>query len=377
MDASSPRVLVVGGGIAGTCTAIALHRQGFAPALVEARPQPPTEGAAIVLHANGVRALRQLGLACGLDAAAAVVSRWDFYDQDCGPLCSTDLTTLWAGVGPCLAVTRNKLMQLLWDAATGLHRRFACAVTGVRQTDDNVRVRFGDGSTHEYDLVVGADGIRSTIRRLAVSSAAPRTTGTIGWRSVVTGRLAGVEHLNLLLGNGRFFGLVPVGDEHTYGFAGTTRPLSHGGESLRPLDRLRTQFAGFGGPVPDYLDRLVDDAALHSGPVERVELDCWHRGRIVLVGDAAHAMPPHMGQGGCLAAEDALVLAEELARSDAVPSALQAYTTRRRPRVERVGKDSDAAAAAWLLPAAVRNPVLRDRGDQILQERYRYLLPPP
>jgi FAD-dependent urate hydroxylase len=330
-----------------------------------------------VLHGNGVRALRRLGLGPALDDAAAAVSRWDFRDQDGGLLCSTDLGMLWTGVGPCLALTRTRLMQILWDATTGLSRRFGCAVTGVRQTDDDVRVDFGDGSTHGYDLVVGADGVRSTIRRLAVSPAAPRSTGTIGWRSVVTGRLPGVEHLDVLLGEGCFFGLAPVGDGHTYGFAGTTRPLDRGKDPLRPVDRLRNQFACFGGPVPDYLARLDDHSALHTGPVEGVELDRWHRGRIVLVGDAAHALPPHMGQGGCLAAEDALVLAEELAGSDTVPSALQAFTARRRPRVNRVCKGSDAAASAWLLPEAVRNPVLRDRGDQILQERYRCLLAPP
>jgi 2-polyprenyl-6-methoxyphenol hydroxylase-like FAD-dependent oxidoreductase len=360
------RILIVGGGIAGLSAAIALRQCGFTPELVESRAGPPAEGAAITLHGNGVRALRTLGLGPALDAAAAVVPRWACHDQHGDLLCQTDLTALWEGVAPCLGITRSLLLGILLGSAAEVPLRFGCTVAGLRQDDSRVRVAFADGSSRDYDLVVGADGIGSTVRRSAVRDVAPTRTSKVGWRTVVTGRPAGVEHLVLLLGEGCFLGLVPVGGGNTYGFAGTDA----GEEPL--ADRL----AGFGGPAPDFLARL-DATTVHGAPIGGVTLDRWYDRRVVLVGDAAHATLPHMGQGGSLAVEDALVLADELAGAETLPAALHAHTRRRRPRVDWVHEQSRRAAAAWMLPAAVRDAALRAHGDHLLQERYRPLLSAP
>lgn len=355
------RILVVGAGIAGLATAVALQRHGFRPEVVEARARPPMEGAAITVHGNGVRALRALGVGDALDAAGAVVPRWACHDRGGALLCETDLAALWDGVAPCVGVTRHLLTAILQEAAADVPLRFACRVTGLRQ-DDHVGVTFGDGSCRDYDLVVGADGIGSTVRRLAVSDVVPSRTPTFGWRCVVAGRPAGVDHLVLLLGEGCFVGLVPVGGGRTYGFAGANAA----GAPLR--DRLTE----FGGPVPEFLARLGDTTP-HIAPLCSVTLDRWHDRRVVLVGDAAHAAYPHMGQGGSLAVEDALVLADELAHADTLASALDAHARRRRPRVEWVQEQSSRAAAAWALPTAERDAALRAHGDRLLQERYRPL----
>jgi len=357
------RILVVGAGIAGLATAVALRRRGFTPEIVEARAAPPAEGAAITLHGNGVRALRALGVGPALDAAGAVVPRWACHDRHGALLCRTDLAALWDGVAPCVGITRNLLTGILMGAAAEVPLRFGCRVTGLRQDDRRVRVAFGDGSCGDYELVVGADGIGSTVRRLAVSDVVPTRTPTVGWRCVVAGRPAGVEHLVLLLGEGCFLGLVPVGGGQTYGFAGTS-------SADAPL---QSRFADFGGPVPDFLARLDAATAPHVAPIAFVTLDRWYDRRVVLVGDAAHATHPHMGQGGSLAVEDALVLADELARADTLPSALSAHARRRRPRVDWVQEQSRRAAAAWAQPAAERDATLRANGDRLLQERYRVL----
>ena len=107
------------------------------------------------------------------------------------------------------------------------------------------------------------------------------------------------------------------------------------------------------------------------------EPDLWHQGRVVLVGDAAHAAPPHMGEGGAMAMEDAVVLAELLRSAATVESALERYAARRRPRAQWVQEQSRIAARAWVLPPAVRDAALRERGDQMLRDRYRPLIPPP
>jgi len=279
-------------------------------------------------------------------------------------------------VGPCLGITRVRLQEILLAAAAAVPHRLGAAVTSLTQDGERVSVGFGDGTSGDYDLVVGADGIHATVRGLAVSPVTPDYAGTMAWRSVIPARPPGVTHLAMLMGEGCFFGLVPVGDGQTYGFAGVDAERFDDPLPGR-LERFRRRFAGFGGPVPAYLDALERDEQLHAGPIEWVEPDRWHEGRVVLVGDAAHAAPPHMGEGGAMAMEDAVVLAELLRSADTVESALEGYAARRRPRTQWVQDQSRIAARAWVLPPAVRNGALRERGDQMLRDRYRPLIPPP
>jgi FAD-dependent urate hydroxylase len=126
------------------------------------------------------------------------------------------------------------------------------------------------------------------------------------------------------------------------------------------------------------LDSLNAADPVHVGAVEWISLDRWHAGRVVIIGDAAHAAPPHMGEGGSLAVEDALVLAQELREGDTIQTALlQAYEARRRPRINWVQEQSLAAAREWGLPPAVRDSVLGEHGDQALRERYEPLRAEP
>jgi 2-polyprenyl-6-methoxyphenol hydroxylase-like FAD-dependent oxidoreductase len=371
------RILIVGGGIAGLSVATALHRQGFNPALVERSTTWPAVGAGINLPANGVRVLRALGLGDAVDRTAAVVHRWAFFDQQGELLCETDLEDLWRDVGPCLGITRVRLQQaLLSGAVTVVPHRLGVSLTALTQSDDQICASFSDGSSGDYDLVVGADGIHSTVRQLTVASSVPAYAGQMVWRSVIPTRPPGMVEMMVLLGDGCFFGLVPMGEGCTYGFGAVD------GERFEDplpgrLERFRLRFAEFGTPVPAYLAVLQSDEQLHFGAIEWVDLDEWHRGRVVLIGDAAHAGPPHMGEGGCMAMEDALVLAAVLRSEDSLESALEAYVRRRRPRADWVQSQSRAAARGWVLPPAARNAALRERGDQMFRDRYRPLIPAP
>lgn len=143
------------------------------------------------------------------------------------------------------------------------------------------------------------------------------------------------------------------------------------------LARLRERFAGFGEIVQEYLAALESDRQIHCSAIEWVEQDVWCVGRVVLIGDAAHASSPMMGQGGCLAMEDAYVLAEVLRSATSVELALDTYISRRRPRVQWVRQESEAVANSFRLPLATRNAALRAHGDQQMQERFRPLIPTP
>jgi 2-polyprenyl-6-methoxyphenol hydroxylase-like FAD-dependent oxidoreductase len=244
------------------------------------------------------------------------------------------------------------------------------------QDNRRVSVRFSDGSTGDYDLVVGADGIKSTVRGLTLTAAAPSDLGAMNWRSIAPIRPAGLNGLQMHLGDGCTFGLVPVGAGRTYGFAYVIEPRFHDPVEGR-LERLRKRFAAFGARVQEYLASLERDDQVICSAMEWMELKKWHIGRVVLVGDAAHASSPMMGQGGCMAMEDACVLADELRAAATLDDALASYVKRRKSRVEWVQHQSMEVGKILAVPSSIRNAGLRKRGNEAMQARFGALVPAP
>ncbi len=369
-------VLIVGGGIAGLTLARALHRRGFAVELVERGTEWRAEGGGIAVQANGVRMLRTLGLDAAVEQAGARLPRWSFCDQAGEILSDNDLKALWGDVGLCIGIERMRLQQVLVAGVQGVACRLGTSISSLTQHDDRVSVTFSDASSGVYDLVVGADGISSTVRTLMLGTISPAYTGAMAWRSISPIRPRDLTSLRFLLGENRFFGLCPVGNGRTYGFGNITEPRTHEPMAGR-LDRLRFRFAGFGEIVQEYLAALERDEQIHCGPVDWLALEKWHSGRVVLIGDAAHASSPMMGQGGCMAMEDACVLAESLLGKATLADAIECYVVRRRPRVNWVHQESEAVARSFRLPPAVRNHALRQHGEQMFQRRFKPLVAAP
>jgi len=370
------RILVVGGGIAGLTAAAALSRIGFATELVERQPTWQALGAGFLVHGNGMRMLRALDLAEGVEQAGAFVSRWTFCDDQGELLSDTSLESVWGNAGPCVGIERAKLQRALLPGVAGLRCRLGTSVTSLVQHEHLVSVEFSDGSTENYDLVVGADGIRSTVRALTLTRAAPTDLGAMNWRSVAPIRPAGVAGFQMHLGDGCTFGLVPVGGGRTYGFAYVVQPRMHDPLEGR-LERLRRRFATFGARVQEYLASLERDDQVICSAMEWMEIERWHVGRVVLVGDAAHASSPMMGQGGCMAMEDAFVLADELRAATTVTEALARYVKRRKSRVEWVQHRSMDVGKMLSVPQGARNDALREHGSETMRARFEALLPPP
>ncbi|MBV8192924.1 MAG: FAD-dependent monooxygenase [Alphaproteobacteria bacterium] len=369
-------ILIVGGGIAGLMLARALHQQGLSVELVERNTTWRAEGGGIMVHANGWRALRAVGLDDAVEHAGTRVRRWRFCAESGEVLSDTDLEALWGEVGPCIGIERMRLQQVLVGGAEGVSCRLGTSISSLAWQCGRAAVTFSNGATGTYDLVVGADGISSTVRAFALGATDLAYTGAMAWRSVAPIRPRGLDTLQFLLGDGCFFGLCPTGDGRTYGFGNVTEPRAREPVAGR-LDRLRRRFAHFGGIVQEYLQALTCDEQIHCAPVEWLSLKIWHRGRVVLIGDAAHASSPMMGQGGCMAMEDACVLAECLCVERTLSQALDRYGERRRPRIGWVQQESAAAAQSFRLSPAVRNAVLRDRGDEMLRRRFMPLIAPP
>ncbi|MEH1097868.1 FAD-dependent monooxygenase [Micromonospora sp. CPCC 205561] len=368
MGGSPLRILVVGAGIAGLAVARALRMVGYRPDVTERLPPGESAEIGLYLPGNAARALRRLDLDGPVRPLGHLVHRQRFLDAAGAPLCEVDLDTLWSGVGDCRALPRSELHRVLLTGAGGAVRHGA-EVRTVELLPHSVGVTFVDGTAIEYDLVIGADGPRSSIRALAALGGPPRPAGQVVYRAVVRDGPR-VEEWTALLGQRAGFLVVPLGAGRLHCYAdeaGTVPPAE-------PAARLRELFGGYGGPVPAVLEVLD---RVHVGITEEVELGRWSRGRVLLVGDAAHATAPTLSQGAAMALEDAVVLAESLRAADDVPTALAAYESRRRPRTRWVRDRTRDRNRTRDVPPALRDPLLRGRGGRIFGEHYRLLLGPP
>lgn len=363
------RVLIVGGGIAGLTLARALHQRHFDIEVIERNSTWEVLGAGLSVQPNGMRVLHRLGLDGAVAGSGSVIERWLFADRDGETLCSIDLRSVWGDVGPFVGISRRSLQDALVAGLRGIPHRLGVSVSSIEIGDRRANVLFSDGSTGAYDLVVGADGIGSTVRQLVFGASPPTFAGQISWRSVAPMTLQGPPSVQFWLGERCFFGLCSVGEGCTYGFANVTHDRAYDPVEGR-LERLRRRFADFGDLVQSYLACLVGDELVHCSSIEWLDHEHWWSGRVVLVGDAAHASSPMMGQGGCLAMEDAWVLAELLDSHEDLDKALSTFVERRLPRVRWVQQQSRAVAESINLEPAVRDDVLRARGEEMFRARY-------
>jgi FAD-dependent urate hydroxylase len=370
------RILIVGGGIAGLTAAVALRARGFDPELIERAPAWRTVGLGITLQPNAMRLLRALRVAASIESAGAGLRRFRYLTREGHTLAEIDLDQLWGARDPAISLERGALHDVLVHALAGARSRLGVAVTSLRSGHAGVSVQFSDGGHADYELVVGADGIGSTVRALAFGDFVPRYCGQTALRAIAPIQSSGDEAVQFWLGDGCFFGTFPVGAGRTYGAGYISEPRDNIPVEGR-LARLRERYGSFGRPVRSFFAALERDEQVHCAAVESLELPEWRNGRVLLIGDAAHASSPMMGQGGCMAIEDAVVLAELLEVSPTVEAALDAYTPRRRPRVDWVQAQSGAQGETVFLPAAVRDAAIRERGAQAFRDRYAPLLAAP
>ncbi|WP_313202408.1 FAD-dependent oxidoreductase [Pseudomonas sp.] len=337
-------VLVVGGGIGGLCAAIALRRKGIAVDLVELKTEWTVYGVGIIQQSNVVREMHRLGLLDAYLDAAYAFEDVAIYTTEGQQLARIPGQRLAGPDYPAnVGISRRALHKVLSETAIelGTQVRLGTSVERFEQDDSAVNVLFSDGSHGRYGLMVGADGLFSKVRGLLFGDRyQPRFTGQSVWRYNFP-RAAGIDHLANYQGPSGNAGLVPLADDLMYLFTTSHEPGNPWMQPATLADGLRQRLAGFGGLIGELRGQIVDSADVVYKPLEAVFVDePWYRGRVLLIGDAAHATTPHLGQGAGMAIEDAVVLAEELTAGGDLEVQLQRFIARRFERCKYISEMS-------------------------------------
>lgn len=328
------KILVVGGGIAGMSCALSLRRAGISVDLVEIDPAWNTYRSGLTLTGPALRALRQMGVLGELQHLGVSWDRARIFAQSGEFLEEVGFSSIAPELPPVLGILRPQLHRALSSRtlASGAHVRLGTTLETLTQVPGGVEVKLTNGHRERYALVVGADGIYSKLReRLFPHAARPRFTGQVIYR-LLAERPRGLDCPHVYVTQDARLELAPVSRSHLYLsllLKSPARPWVPLEDQARRLCELLSAWGGFAAEVR----RTVPDGGLGSvnyRPLETVLLpDPWYRNRVLLVGDAAHTMTPQLASAVGMAAEDGVVLAEEVARDGDIDAALPRFMARR------------------------------------------------
>ena len=348
-------VLVIGGGLAGAAVSTLLAEGGVGVHLVEAKSDVSVAGSGITLQGNALRELRNLGVWRQVQERGFGFDSLGLRAPDPAGTLIVEMPDVRSG-GPDLPATvgmpRPELARILLDRAekAGADVRLGTTVDRLEQDGDGVTATFADGTTGRYDLVIGADGIRSWTRRQVGIDLETKATGMGIWRAFGP-RPESVTRTDLYYGGPAYIaGYCPTGENSLYAYIVEDVQDRSGLSPDEQLATMKQLAAAYHGPWDDIRETLDDPSRVNYTKFETHVLAApWNRGRVVVIGDAAHSCPPTLAQGGAQALEDAAVLAELLLASDSLDDGLwDSFHARRVPRAQAVVEASNQLGQ-WLL----------------------------
>lgn len=337
-------ILVVGGGIAGLTSAIALRKKGFAVEIIEKDPDWSVYGAGIIQQSNVVRAVDQLGIIDDYLEAGFAFDRIDIYKPNGELAAKIPAPRLTEKYPAQLGIGRRALQKVLADSAInhGATIKLGLVIKTMQENDTGVALEFSDGTNGHYDLVIGADGVNSQIREMIFPEVpAPEFTGQGVWRYNFK-RPSDMDSLSVYEGP-IGTGLVPLSDELMYMYVTTPEPGNPRYPTKGIAQAMRDKLKNAPPVIAEYAKQItVDEEVVYKSLSWLMLEGDWYKGNTILIGDAAHATTPHLGQGAGMAIEDSIVLAEELSNADSVNNAFSAFMERRAERCRYIVESSVA-----------------------------------
>ena len=333
------RIVIVGGGIGGLAAALAMRREGLAPEVYERAPALLEVGAAIAVWPNAFTVLERLGLADTVLARAGRIEHARWLARDGRLYNHFDFPST---ARPAVALHRADLQGALLHALPPESVHLGKSFVEFDARGEEVSARFDDGADVACDVLIGADGLHSRVRAQLLGDGEPVYRGYNVWRGV-----ARLEHASLeahtaseVYGEGRRFGIGPVGLGRTGWWATANEPEASTESAYEHGPKLSRMFEGWLAPVRELIEATPSETILRNAAYDRPASARWSVGRVTLLGDAIHPMTPNLGQGGCVAIEDAAVLARCLSKYADARAALRAYESRRRTRAARIASYS-------------------------------------
>ncbi|MGB3385916.1 FAD-dependent urate hydroxylase HpxO [Marinomonas sp.] len=333
------KALIIGAGIGGMAAAAALRQQGIECDVFEAVKEIKPVGAAISVWSNGVKCMNHLGMGHIMDELGGPMRNMAYQDGKTGQVMTQfSLKPLIDEVGerPC-PVSRAGLQSMMVDSWGRDSVQFDKRIERVEETEQGVSAYFTDGTVAHGDFMIAADGARSVVRGYVLGMELERRyAGYVNWNGLVAADalIAPLDQWTTFVGEGKRVSVMPISDQRFYFFFDVPLPVGLEENRATLKDDLKGYFAGWADPV----QRLID--ALDPETTNRIEIhdvepfDTFVKGRVALLGDSAHSTTPDIGQGGCSAMEDAVVLGMSFADTQDIESALQAYQSKRHERAK-------------------------------------------
>ncbi|MCV7287150.1 FAD-dependent monooxygenase [Mycolicibacterium wolinskyi] len=351
---SGLRVAVVGAGIGGLTAAIALRANGIDATVYEQAHELKALGAGVAIATNGSRILTRLGMGSALAEIAGPVTHYQFRTWRAEPVAGEPSTLSFGDPARTWFLHRGEFQKALADALPPDALKLGQSCVGAREYRDGVQVEFADGTTADADLLVGADGIHSRLQGTVTHATEPVSEGIMAYRGLIPAdRLHGIADLDasaMWLGPRQSFLAYPVSAGrflNIVAFVPTNLTVAESWTAPGDVSELAAAYRGWDPRVSAIIDAM--DSTFRWGIYDREPLDRWSSDRITLLGDSAHAVTPHLGQGANQAIEDAITLATLVrgARSDDVAARLRRYEELRMGRTAQVRRQARAAGRIY------------------------------
>lgn len=357
-------IIILGGGIAGLTAAIALNKIGMRPQVYEAAPEIKAVGAGLVLAANAMNAFQKLGIAQAVMAEGRLLDAFSVKDEQGRLITQTDSLALSKKYGADnFTIHRANLHRVLRSHLDPAQVQTHKCCTGFERQGAQVRVHFSDGSSALADYLLAADGIHSPVRQQLLPGATTRYAGYTCWRAVIRNPSPDLHETTETWGPGGRFGIAPLAHGLLYWFACIKARRHDARLAHYTVQDLLSQFGHYHDPIPEIIRSTKNEDLIQNDIDDIAPLPQYAFGNILLIGDAAHATTPNMGQGACQAIEDAVILADEIQKAPALPEAFRAFETRRLARTHFVIRQSrligDVAQVQNRSLGALRNALMR------------------
>lgn len=372
---SAAKILIAGGGLGGLTAAIALRQSGLDAIVFEQADELREIGAGLTVWSNATRVLKKLGL---LDAAlerGAVLERLELRTWRGRGL--AEIRAVFEFDTPSICIHRADLLAILKGNVPEDCICLGERIEGVEQHDRCVLARFSSGRTAEGCAVIGADGLFSVVRALVLGPSKPVYRGYHAWRGIAnfTASMLRPSTAVETWGPGKRFGIEPMGRGRCFWYATANAPEGALGDQVGWKDELREAFRAWPHPIPELIEATEREAILKHGVFDRPPVRQWGHGCVTLLGDAAHPTTPNLGQGACMAIEDAEVLAKCLSQNRDVVTMLRRYESLRFRRTSFITLESRRIGqmGQWESPLgmALRTTLLKLTPAIFMEMRHR------